>query len=126
LGRVVGLLLAALLVGIALQAWIGSDLRELEALGEAGDPAALERARRIFRLVMAATFASSFGFGAALAWLSLRVLRTGRFPPSGAAWIGARRDYAGGPARAIGALGLLLSAVMLLVSGAGVALAWLR
>lgn len=126
MGRAVGLLLAALLVGIALQAWIGSDLRELEALGEAADPAAVQRARRILRAVMTGTFASSFAFAAALAWLSLRVLRSGVFPPRGAEWLGARRRYAGGAARAVGALCLLLSALMLLVSLAGLALAWLR
>jgi hypothetical protein len=126
LGRFVGLLLAAFLVGIGLQAWVGGDLRELEALGEAADAAAVERARRTLRLLMAATYASSLAFGVVIGALSLRAIRAAVFPPAGAEWLGARRRYSGAAARGIGALGLVLSAVMLLVSGAGLALAWLR
>jgi hypothetical protein len=123
LGRVVGLLLAALFVGLALQAWVGARLQELEAFGEPGEAA--ERARLTLRLLAVGTLAVALGLGGVLAGLSLRTIRSAQFPPPGADWLGARRRYEGAPARRVGGLGLFLSGVLLLASLAGLTLAWL-
>ena len=122
MGRVVGLLLAALFLGIALQAWVGSQLGDLDALGEGAEAA--ERARLTLQLLAVGTLAVALALGGALAWLSLQTLRSARFPPPGADWLGARRRYEGAGARGIGGLGLFLSSVLMLASLAGLALAW--
>jgi hypothetical protein len=121
LGRVVGLLFAALLVGIALQAWVGSQLGGLEEGSEAA-----ERAGHTLELLILGTFAVGAALGGALGRLSLQTIRSAQFPPPGADWLGARRRYQGAGARRIGGLGLFLSGVLLLSSLAGLALAgWL-
>ena len=123
MGRLIGVLFLALLVGIGLQAWVGSQLRDLEAFGE-GAEAAL-RARRTLALLAVGTLAVALALGGALAWLSFQTIRSAHFPPPGAEWLGARRRYEGAAARGVGGLGLFLSSVLLLASAAGLALAWL-
>lgn len=122
MGRVLWLLLIALVGGIALQGYVGGELRELEALGGNAPMADLGRARWLAWAAGTLTFGSALGLASALGWLSARTLRSATFPPAGAEWLGSRRRYAGAAARRVGALGLLLSVLLAAAALVGLAL----
>lgn len=117
-----GLLAIALVGGIVGQAFVGAELRELEALGSDASQRDLERATWMFWTAAAASFAVALAIGALLAVLSVRTVRGAHFPPEGAGWIGARRSYEGAAARRIGWLGALLAALLSIAALGGLAL----
>jgi hypothetical protein len=122
IGRLLGLLLIALVGGLVAQAFVGAELRELEALGGTAPPADLTRATRLFWASAAGSFAVALAIGGVLAGLSTRTIRSASFPPAGAEWIGARRHYEGAAAQRLGWLGLGLAALLSTAALAGLVL----
>jgi hypothetical protein len=92
-GRLLGLLGIVLVGAVVAQAFVGAELRELEALGSAASEADLTRATRLFWASAGAIFAVALALGALLVALAIRTIRSATFPPAGAEWIGARRHY---------------------------------
>lgn len=121
-GRALGWLLVALVGGIVSQLYVGSELRELEALGSAAAPEDLARATRMFWGSAAALFLVAVAIGGLLGTVAMRTIRSASFPPAGAEWIGARRHYEGAAARSIGWLGIALAALLALAGLGGLAL----
>jgi hypothetical protein len=121
-GRLLGVLGIALIGAIVAQGFVGSELRELEALGGEASSAALARATWLFWASAAAGFALALAIGALLAGLALRTIRSASFPPAGAEWIGARRQLQGAAARRVGWLGMALASLLASVSLGGLVL----
>jgi len=121
-GRLLGLLAIALVGGVVAQAFVGAELRELEALGSAAPEADLTRATRLFWASAGVIFGVALAIGAALAALAVRTIRSASFPPAGAEWIGARRQYEGAAARRVGWIGAALATLLCLAALGGLAL----
>lgn len=122
MGRLLGLLGIVLVGAVVAQAFVGAELRELEALGSAAPEADLTRATRLFWASAGAIFAVALAIGCLIAALAIRTIRSATFPPAGAEWIGARRHYEGAPARRVGWIGALLAAFLCVAALGGLAL----
>jgi hypothetical protein len=117
-----GVALAAVAAGLALQQVVAARLGAIQALAAEDVVAARRELAALLRVGGGALFGFLALVGLSIAHASRRALREARFPPRGLWGWGARRIVTGPPARTAGRVGVALGLAIAVLSALGGAL----
>jgi hypothetical protein len=115
---------AIVLMGVlvwALGSTVQHHVAELQSLAAHDLESATRRAAASLRAVLAVSVGGALLIATYLAWLDVRVLRSGRLPPPGSWIVAGRPVYSG---RFAAPIGRLFVALALLLAGTAIGLLW--
>lgn len=117
-------MLAAVALGLALQAVLGRHLESLQALAQEDVVAARAKLAGVLQIVAIALFGPIAALGAFLAAACVRSLGEQRFPPAGSWGFATTRTWTGPSARRVALVMLALAVALALAAVAGGLVTW--